>query len=279
MELKQAMARIGMASQCMIHPKLAKGKRSYASLLALKVNLKLQGVNLSLHSKELLGENTLILGFDVYHPPVGSSEDSVCALVGNAMGSRGMSYSYYEGQFRRVKSRKELGTLSEDMLTPFTKKWERVLFYRDGVGAQSIDHVKDKEIPIIRAAFKDVPLCVVLMTKRHRHRMFTQERNNVDAGVVVMGDDINLPKQSFLLNSHNGVLGTSHASNYVVLENGVKEWSMEDLAKISFDLAHLHGRATKAVSMPVPMYQAHLLAYFGRMLPKQENLPSGMFWN
>ena len=170
------MAKIGMASQCMLHPKLKDGTRNYASLVALKVNMKLEGVNLSLGSKGLLGENTLVLGMDVYHPPVGSSEDSVVALVGNKMSARGMSYSSYDGQFRKVQSRKELGTLTSDMLAPFVgKKWSKILFYRDGVGLQSIEHVREKEIPIIREAFKGTPLCVVLMTKRHKHRMFKEK--------------------------------------------------------------------------------------------------------
>ena len=71
--------RAGVVSQCMqcsakkfsreMHPQ-------YAKMLALKVNVKLGGVNVALPKTQprLCERATLVLGFDVYHPPVGSSE-------------------------------------------------------------------------------------------------------------------------------------------------------------------------------------------------------------
>ena len=92
-----------------------------------------------------------------------------------------------------------------------------------------------------------------------------------------------LPVDTFLLNAHDGILGTSHCCKYQVLRNDADgtRWTTEDLARISFDLAHLHPRATKAVSMPVPMFQAHLLASRARFHSAPGAAPvrvDGMWW-
>lgn len=255
---------------------------NYAKMLALKVNMKLKGANWRLETtnRPLAPKPTHVFGFDVYHPPVGSQGNSVAALVG----STDQNFQKFHGEFRPVRSRKELATLTPDMFDRFqVSKDSRILLIRDGVGKQSLEHVKHHEIPVLRERFPNIPLAVLVMTKRHHHRMVTTKHENVEAGTYVQGDGTVLPKEVFLLNSHVGVLGTSHCCSYFVLENDKGTgWSNQDLAQICFDLAHMHPRATKAVSMPSPMFQAHLLAYRARYYTddNQWNIirPPGMWW-
>lgn len=271
----------GIVSQCMeAKPKkFFNTNKSYAQMLALKVNVKLRGANLVLDdSKTLKAKKTLVLGFDVHHPPVGSTAPSMAALVG----SIDTTYQRYGGSFEACKTRRELGTLSEAMLQPFAgAKPERVLFFRDGVGKQSVEQVMVQELPQLSRFFPGIPITVVLCTKRHSHRLFTPSHDNVDAGTLILGDDVCLPKETFLLTSHTGVLGTSRCCKYMVLRNdpAASGWATEDIARMAFELAHLHPRATKAVSMPVPLYQAHLLAYRARHYGGKKVKTLGMWWD
>merc|ERR1711991_601894 len=202
---------------------------------------------------------------------------SVAALVG----STDASFQVYQGTFEACpKERQELGSLTKAMIEPLRRRRpKRILFYRDGVGKQSLDQVKDREVPLLKEAFPGVPITVIVMTKRHNHRLFKPDGQNVEAGTLIMGDGTFLPKGSFILNAHVPRLGTNHSAKYIVLQNDLK-WSHDNLGRVSYQLAHLHARATKSVSMPAPLYQAHLLAYAARHYKRTEDVKTGgMWWN
>lgn len=64
------------------------------------------------------------------------------------------------------------------------------------------------------------------------------------------------------LMSHSGLLGTSKPTHYTVLLNESK-MSVDQIQKITFDLAHVYARSTRAVSIAAPVYYSHL----GKLLP------------
>ncbi len=85
-----------------------------------------------------------------------------------------------------LESRKELyAPLTEPLQILLNKFLARhnnrrpaaVLFYRDGVGQSQIDAVRVHEVPILRAVFgDDMPMAVVLVTKRHHVRLYKVTR-------------------------------------------------------------------------------------------------------
>lgn len=115
-----------------------------------------------------------------------------------------------------------------------------VLLYRDGVGQSQIlggspspscrgprihthihTHVgiaavRQHELPELREVLGDIPLCIVLATKRHHTRLFKDLGNNrVDnpsAGTLLDTDIVR--RHSFLFVSHAPALGTSHPTLY-----------------------------------------------------------------
>lgn len=55
--------------------------------------------------------------------------------------------------------------------------------------------------------------------------------------------------------------------HYVVIHDE-NQFSSDAIQYLTFDLCHLYARSTKAVSIPAPVYYAHLAAYRGRVYEK-----------
>ncbi|KZV75778.1 Piwi-domain-containing protein [Peniophora sp. CONT] len=170
------------------------------------------------------------------------------------------------------------------------------LFYRDGVSEGEFEKVSHFEIPAIEKAWirfwhdnlenmqrgkvKFVPtdvkkgwhpplkLTFVVVGKRHHIKLFpgqggqSDRSGNVPGGTVVDRDIVAPTSLDFYLQSHGGLLGTSRSSHYTVLANTTgsgQGMSIDDLQAVSHYLCYAYARATRAVSIPAPVYYADLI--------------------
>lgn len=159
----------------------------YNANVALKVNLKLGGVNHVLvqgqlyNIKELEGK-TMVIGIDVTHPSVGSSENapSIAAMVASDK-----QLAQWPADLRINTSREEMVEKLEPMLVSRLEWWrkkykdlpENLLVYRDGVSEGQYQTVLDQEMPKIRDACKKVyeqlpppKISLIVVGKRHHTR-------------------------------------------------------------------------------------------------------------
>ncbi|RKO83056.1 ribonuclease H-like domain-containing protein [Blyttiomyces helicus] len=114
-----------------------------------------------------------------------------------------------------------------------------VIFYRDGVASGQFKAVRDVE----------VKGCLVAIHKRGL------------AGKCKIDTDIVHPTEfNFVLQSHAGLQGTSRPTIYHVVHDDIK-FGSDNLQQLSYHLAHLSQRSTRAISMVAPAHQAHVLAY------------------
>ena len=163
----------------------------YHANVALKVNLKLGGVNhllkqAQLYKIENLENKTMVIGIDVTHPSVGSSEDapSIAAMVASDK-----RLAQWPADIRINKSRREMVEKLRSMLVSRLSWWEELygdlpdnlLIYRDGSSEGQYQTVLDEEMPQIRQACIEKyninyepslkpKICLIVVGKRHHTR-------------------------------------------------------------------------------------------------------------
>eukprot|EP00918_Siedleckia_nematoides_P051976 GHVU01113667.1.p1 GENE.GHVU01113667.1~~GHVU01113667.1.p1 ORF type:complete len:309 (+),score=40.33 GHVU01113667.1:3196-4122(+) len=155
-------------------------------------------------------------------------------------------------------------------------KVRHVMYLRDGVADNEFGDVL-REAQVLRATVRHtletgaaVAMTTVVVQKRHQTRFFPKEpaneSENVPPGLVVDANLVHLtPYDNFYMVSHAGIKGTSHPVRYFVLQNelGLEK---EVLIHFLFQTCHLMGRAQRSVSIPAPVYYAHILAERARVL-------------
>lgn len=189
--------------QCEIHnvnmlgEKLVKVHDQYSANIALKINLKLGGINQSPMSPDFElngGGRTMIVGIDVTHPSVGSapSAPSIAAIVASA----DAELAQWPAEFRIQAPRSEMVAELDLLLQSRLRHWARsnrnalsanIAVYRDGVSEGQYKMVVEQEIPLIKSSCKAVypasrtkrgiPRLTVLVVGKRHHTYFYSVRD------------------------------------------------------------------------------------------------------
>ncbi|XP_077508736.1 protein argonaute-2-like [Amblyomma americanum] len=132
-----------------------------------------------------------------------------------------------------------------------------------------------KGVSAIRLACKELSpnetyepaITFIVVQKRHHTRfMPANDRDgvgkcrNVPPGTTVDSVVTHPLDFDFFLCSHFGIQGTSRPAHYYVVWDDSK-FSADDLQKHSFYLCHTYSRCARSVSIPAPVYYAHLAAF------------------
>ncbi|CAG8604681.1 6985_t:CDS:10 [Funneliformis mosseae] len=281
---------LGVPTQCIMSNKLFKANKQYCGMLGLKINVKLQGNNVSLQREYLpffLEAPTIVFGADVTHPGFGDNNPSIAAVVASfdALATRYATSIRFQGP--RVEIISSLKEMVQELLKVFyketRKKPERILFYRDGVSEGQFEEVLTFEIDAIRKACTTLEatyrpkITFVVVQKRHHTRFFPTDNNtdkskNCLPGTVVEKEITHPFEFDFYLQSHPGLQGTSRPTHYHVLidENKFKS---DPLQSLTYNLCYSYARCPRAVSVVPPAYYAHLAAFRARhMLEESTNI-------
>lgn len=274
----------GVATQCLKAKKCFRLKdNSYILNVALKINVKLGGINLipqEASVPELSKGNchTLVMGADVIHPAPGTEDrPSFTSLVAN-IDTNTATYSATTGvQTSRQEMIADLREMAKHLIScnirnrresqKDRRPISRIILYRDGVSEGQFQQVLTQELPELKAACKEMKIepkiTVIVVGKRHHVRLFPTEgggdrSGNCPAGTVVDTDITHPTDFDFYLQSHSGILGTSRSAHYSVVhdENG---FSPDSLQSLSFALCHVYARSTRSVSIPAPVYYADIV--------------------
>ncbi|KAM5539012.1 hypothetical protein V8D89_007235 [Ganoderma adspersum] len=269
----------------------------YCNNLALKINVRLEGVNSMIDSpftRDLLYDS-MVVGADVGHPGPGvATRPSMTGFVASVSPGAAFAVSYAGVQQPRVEMIQDLTTMvmhaidrwaafrrmnmpDQKLLPP-----KNIFFYRDGVSEGEFEQVAQQEIPLIKDAFNKagIPeimqpkLLFVIVAKRHHVRFFPKSSQEADKsgncppGLLVDDHITNPNYQDFYLQSHGGLLGTSRPTHYVVLKNETG-LDIKIIQLMTFHLCHMYASATRAVSIPAPVYYADKIC--GRLAFHCEN--------
>jgi eukaryotic translation initiation factor 2C len=288
----------GIHTICVVGSKFAKqtpdDNAQYFANVALKLNLKLGGVNQTLNSNNLgvLGEGkTMVVGLDVTHPSPGST-DSAPSVAG-IVASVDKAFGQWPADLRIQTSRQEMVDNLDDLLESRLRLWqaknnvlpENILIYRDGVSDGQYQTVLDVELPQIRRACRElypasdtskgIPnISIIVVGKRHHTRFYptkvadADRSSNPQNGTIVDRGVTEARSWDFLLQAHTALQGTARPAHYyVVLDEIFRKRKLKPphknaadaLEELTHNLCYLFGRATKAVSICPPAYYADIV--------------------
>ncbi|CAD6580475.1 MAG: hypothetical protein CYPHOPRED_001225 [Cyphobasidiales sp. Tagirdzhanova-0007] len=172
---------LGVATQNMLIQKARNAKPTYYANVALKVNVKLEGVNQTIQDgpQGFKEKPTIVFGADVTHPGPGSMLPSIAAIVA----SHDLQGTSWTTQTRVQKGGieiiEDLESVTKSLIIKFRKKTnkqpQRIIFYRDGVSEGQFDAVCRDEIGAMKAACAALPnfsptLIYIICAKRHHIR-------------------------------------------------------------------------------------------------------------
>lgn len=289
----------GLHTICCVGQKLAKdrGRDQYIANVALKINLKLGGINQVVEARNLHvvdKDTTMVLGIDVTHPSPGSASNapSVAAMVASVDKHLGQWPAVLRVQRGRQEEVDNLGEMLKSRFALWKKKHnaalpENLLIYRDGVSEGQYDMVLGQELPQLRRACeqtypatdtkKGLPrISIIVCGKRHKTRFYpTSEADcdrsgNTKPGTVVDRGVTEARNWDFFLQAHAALQGTARPCHYYIVHDEIFRQvyakqippPFQNVSDIVEDLTHnmcyLFGRATKAVSLCPPAYYADL---------------------
>ncbi|CAI5460955.1 unnamed protein product, partial [Closterium sp. Yama58-4] len=271
--------RIGVPTQCIVQP--PKGfNDQYLTNVALKMNLKMRGVNWVLTDtvrksmRALAGKPTMIFGLDVSHGAPGSRAPSIAAVVAT-MDPHASKYAVRaRAQHRRQEtilglfdSEIATGGMLCELMNDFGNANkcgpQRIIVYRDGISESQFPSVGAAELQAFRKAFEFMgkkmgepsfrpPITYIVAQKRNNVRFLPSQGGfNVQPGTIVDRDVTHPFFFDFYMVSHKGLLGTSRPVHYHVLhdENG---FTADEIQHLTHSLCYNYGRCTRAVSTGTP---------------------------
>jgi len=270
----------------------------YAAGVLLKINLKLGGNNavLKAPSLGLLKEApTMVMGFDVNHPPPGSTKPSYSALFAFLDGDCTVPFTVIGSQ----KSRQEIYEGGDkDVIQGFVEKVrsclrafrqknglppQRILFFRDGVAHNMFDKLKKREVAEIFEACRSeggadyVPLLTFIVVQQRTRALFGNvgDKTQVAAGTLITTEIVSEDGKDWYMVAQHGLKGTSRPLHFHLVQDDANHRKGE-LQRLTFDLCHLYQRATKIVSRPAPVYYAHRAAFLAQYY--QDNYKEEVAW-
>ncbi|KAK0229201.1 argonaute-like protein [Armillaria nabsnona] len=277
----------GVATQCLKVGKCINARMQYWANVALKINPKLGGTNVipASESSKALSDpqnTTIVMGADVMHPSPGNVAPSYAALVSSIdkLGAKYIAKSSMQTSRQEMIS--NLRDMAKEGIEAYIKdrsnvektttasvKPKRLIFFRDGVSEGEFEQVLEKELPLLKAACEDAginpKITFITVIKRHHIRLFSDDPKDIDrnsknliAGTVVDRDITSPVLFDWYLQSHCGLKGTSRSAHYTVLHDE-SNFNPDALQSLAFLLCHTFARATKSVSIPAPVYYAHLV--------------------
>lgn len=217
---------------------------------------------------------TMLIGADVYHS---KGKESVSAVIGTTNQDFSKYCSLSNVQLRRGQEIMDnVAEMVVECIQEFkaTNKFlpEKILFFRDGVGDQMINLVKEHEISKIKEMLEtkfpgQVPkLTMVLVTKRISDKFLREtsgtEVSNPSSGTIISSPAIIKKSLEFFMIAQNvhEKQGTSTPTRYQVLINECGYTELE-LHEITYFQTFNYYNWSGAVKVPAVCQYAHKLAY------------------
>ncbi|KAK5189254.1 hypothetical protein LTR47_011252 [Exophiala xenobiotica] len=285
----------GVLNICVVASKFLKTHNDqYFANVALKVNLKLGGRNHYLENPQLgvIAEGkTMVVGLDVTHPSPGSAKTA--PSIGGIVASIDRWLGQWPADLLILPPRQETMTGLQPLIVSRLKLWHRqnstfpdnILVYRDGVSESQYGMVLEEELPLFRAACKELypaqmtsngfpRITIVVVGKRHHTRFYPTRIEDADKssnplnGTVVDRGVTEARNWDFFLQAHTALQGTARPAHYYIVLDEIfrrlpAKQPFQNAADVLEDLTHnlcyLFGRATKAVSICPPAYYADLV--------------------
>lgn len=278
--------RLLMMTQCVRGQNVDSRKhdQNFCINILMKINSKLGGINHALQDLFVppsMRRPYIVFGADVSHPgPQNKDQPSIAALVGSLDPVPSQYHTVTTFQRSKTCNRLEyvaaLKDMVKDCMWAFYRKNNakpmHLFFFRDGISDCQFEAVRAFEVLQVRLACKELeedyepPLTFLVVQKRHQVRFKPENlgdghgyHRNIPPGTVIEETVTHPTNLDYFLCSHAGVQSTSKPAHYQVIHDDAN-LSADELQAISYNLCHVYGRCSRSVSIPAPVYYAHLAA-------------------
>ncbi|KAH6927292.1 hypothetical protein HPB50_001253 [Hyalomma asiaticum] len=277
-----AETKLGLITQCVVLDSRF-SRASFQKNVMRKIKAKLGSVDKAMPRKidNFDFADVLVMGADVSHHGPRDSRPSVAAIVASADDHASRYVAAIRPQEKadgkkRIEIILEMGAMVKSLFDLYKKGHEgkapkAILFYRDGVSEGEFGKVYE-EVSQLKLACESefcgstLPkITFVTVQKRHRTRFMCRPEDpiqgkdgNVPPGTVV-DTTITRTSDEFFMCSHAPIRGTARPAHYRVIVDDNK-LDAGTLQKITLSLCHMYARCDTPVSIPAPVYYAHLAA-------------------
>ncbi|CAG8511287.1 6723_t:CDS:2 [Paraglomus occultum] len=276
---------VGILSQCIQAQHINCTNMSRLSNVALKLNLKLNGINYIMDPPRIKKVFTMFLGTAITHLSPGVP--SIAAVVGS-VDEHAVQYVERHRLLHRLlrkkskKSRKtgrgneEVNVDMIDMVYELLCEFkgarksfpQSLIMCRSGISESEFQSLAlETELPSIKAACHKVDpnynpsityivACKVRKTRFYpKHRFDSDKTGNVKPGLTVERDITHPQFFEFYIKSHSNPQGTSRPSRYCVLYDE-NRFGSDEIQDLLHKLCYNFQRSPGAVSIPAPIYYA-----------------------
>ncbi|KAL6744129.1 hypothetical protein Aduo_017096 [Ancylostoma duodenale] len=281
----------GVASQVVdastVKQATGSGDKTIYYNIALKINAKLGGVNQAVvfdsesRTAEFSPKDAVMyVGIDVTHPTANSGIDiSIACMVANF----DLAATRYTNEiFAQMKGKETVECFDKQFIRLMTKfhehshVWPRhVVVLRDGVSDSEMLRTAFLELKWIRDSWKrltagddelEPTYTYIVIQKRHLTRFYQPSKDeqgketyvNISSGTVVDNVVVSPKLFDFYLASQFGAIGTTRPAHYTVVFD---EWMLnaDQIYEMCYKLCFLYARCRIPVSLPCPVYYAHIV--------------------
>lgn len=221
----------------------------------------------------LVDKPTGFIGIDVHHPPMGTVRPSEAAISISCNPGVTTYYSTFRSQDRGLEEVKDLYDMLVESLGKVTVPFQNIIIIRDGIATTQFQTTALKELEDLKNAIKHNPrwskipqpkVAYIVAQKRNLCKLAATDVNGsfyIPApGTVLDAKITGTECKDFYLVSQRAPQGVARPVRYFVyydeLNLDISVW--EDLM---YKLCYLHPGCNRAVSVPMPLYNAHKLGY------------------
>lgn len=245
--------------------------------------LPLAQSGLAFMSKENI---TMFIGIDVTHPSPSSGLEGIS--IGSVVGSVNLEASnYHHFLIAQMKAKETILNFDsqklKSMILTFYENTrtfpKHVVIFRDGVSNGELMNTTCKELGWIKKTWEsftyerenmELPtFTYIIVQKRHLVRLYKKNESdfgdpdkekdmyNVPSGTIVDSGIVSPEVYDFYLASQHGAIGTTRPARYIVMFD---EWQLgaDQMQQMCYYLCFLYARCAHPVSLPTPLYYAHL---------------------
>ncbi|GMR57291.1 hypothetical protein PMAYCL1PPCAC_27486, partial [Pristionchus mayeri] len=260
-----------------------KDQKSIYHNICLKLNAKLGGVNQIVEPQYCRDEpeygrlpryeRTMFIGIDVTHPsPRSPLRDCSLAAIVASMDKNATKYA------TRIKVNtrcNENVSLFDEHFSALLEKDkdtkpvypDRLVIIRDGVSASQMIVAASQELNSTKQAWKMCargvkcpPITYIVAQKKHKTRFNEKEDGtvkNAPIGTIVDKGVVTPHMFDFYMIPHFAQMGTARPIHNTVVDDDC-DLSADVIQELLFRLCFLYARCSQPVSLPAPVYYAHL---------------------
>jgi len=255
-----------------------KNLKNITSKILTQICAKAGGIPWTIDQMPLFDKKIMICGLDVFH----ETKTKCKSVVGFVSTYNRSATKYWSSTIVQPVIGQEVCTELQTLMKKALQNFksmngtypERVVMFRDGVGAHQLKATCQSEVDQIHQAFAEVQaadqpaieLLFITVNKMTRMEIYAQGiyeddsyKNTVSGTVLDFESEVTSSANEFYLVSQNMKMGMSMPSKYTIVHDSVGS-TLSDVQLLCYKLCYLYFNVQGPIRVPAPIMYADKLA-------------------